>query len=65
MVREKEILDLLAKGYLYKEIAAELGTAREVVSRLLKHFEAQGLVRLERRQILVTDMAQLSQLHVQ
>lgn len=47
----------------HQEIAAELGTAREVVSRLLKHFEAEGLVRLERRQIVVTDGAQLSRLH--
>lgn len=39
----------------HQEIAAELGTAREVVSRLLKQFEADGLVRLERRHIVVAD----------
>ncbi|MCA0239051.1 MAG: response regulator transcription factor [Bacteroidetes bacterium] len=31
--REKEILDLLAKGYLYKEIAAELFISIETVKR--------------------------------
>lgn len=30
--REKETLDLLAKGYLYKEIASELGIRMETVS---------------------------------
>jgi DNA-binding NarL/FixJ family response regulator len=30
--REKETLDLLAKGYLYKEIAHELGVRMETVS---------------------------------
>ena len=39
----------------HQEIASELGTAREVVSRLLKQFEGDGLVRLERRQIMVNE----------
>lgn len=47
----------------HQEIAVELGTAREVVSRLLKQFEAEGLVRLDRRQILVVDRDRLSLLH--
>jgi CRP/FNR family transcriptional regulator len=46
----------------HQEIATELGTAREVVSRLLKHFEAESLVRLERRQIVVADSGRLSRL---
>lgn len=32
----------------HQDLAVELGTAREVVSRLLKEFERQSLVRLER-----------------
>ena len=47
----------------HQDIAAELGTAREVVSRLLKHFEAEGLVRLERRQIEIADRDKLALLH--
>ncbi len=46
----------------HQEIAAELGTAREVVSRLLKQFEAEGLVRLERRHIVVADLAALKRM---
>ncbi len=47
----------------HQEIAAELGTAREVVSRLLKQFESEGLVRLERRQIAIADCDKLALLH--
>lgn len=36
-------------------LAVELGSAREVVSRILKDFERQGLVSLGRRRITVTD----------
>jgi CRP/FNR family transcriptional regulator, anaerobic regulatory protein len=39
----------------HQAIAVELGTVREVVSRLLKHFEAEGALHLERRLIHVTD----------
>jgi len=35
----------------HQEIAAELGASREAVSRLLKSFEQQGLLRLSRGQI--------------
>lgn len=44
----------------HQEIAVELGTAREVVSRHLKRFEAEGWVRLGRGSIAVTDRARLS-----
>ncbi len=43
----------------HQELAQELGTAREVVSRLLERFESDGWVRLERRQVLVTDAERL------
>lgn len=46
----------------HQAIAAELGTAREVVGRLLKQFAAEGLVALERRQIIVHDGERLSRL---
>ncbi|MCB1377012.1 MAG: Crp/Fnr family transcriptional regulator [Alphaproteobacteria bacterium] len=47
----------------HQDIAAEIGTAREVVSRLLKHFESQGLLRLERRRIVIADAARLASFH--
>lgn len=39
----------------HQELAAELGTAREVVSRRLKHFEKVGWIRLARGRITVAD----------
>ncbi len=46
----------------HQEIATELGTAREVVSRLLKQFAGEGLVEIERRHIVVADKARLLRL---
>lgn len=46
----------------HQQLAAELGTAREVVSRLLKDFERHGLVRLTRGRIELTDRAGLEAL---
>lgn len=43
----------------HQALADELGTVREMVSRLLKGFEAQGLVRLGRERIEVTDPRRL------
>jgi CRP/FNR family transcriptional regulator, anaerobic regulatory protein len=44
----------------HEEIAAELGTAREVVSRVLKEFERKGSIRLARARIVLVDEAPLS-----
>jgi CRP-like cAMP-binding protein len=41
------------------EMAAQLGTVREMVGRTLKTFEALGLIRLERGQITILDRAGL------
>ena len=46
----------------HQELAAELGTAREVISRLLKDFEHRGLVALHRGRIELTDRQALGQL---
>jgi CRP/FNR family cyclic AMP-dependent transcriptional regulator len=42
------------------EMAARLGTVREMVGRSLKSFEAQGLIRLERGAIVVLDWGGLA-----
>jgi CRP/FNR family transcriptional regulator len=44
----------------HSALADELGTAREVVSRILEHFEAEGLVRLRRAHVDVTDPHRLA-----
>lgn len=46
----------------HQALADELGSLREIVSRLLKNFESQGWVRLGREQIEVLDAAALRQL---
>ncbi len=43
----------------HQEIAAELGTSREVVSRILKDLEGEGLIRRSRGQILIRDRSAL------
>ncbi len=46
----------------HQELATELGTAREVVSRLLKDFEHRGLVALHRGRIELQDRDALAHL---
>jgi CRP/FNR family transcriptional regulator len=46
----------------HQDIAAELGTAREVVSRQLKEFERRGWLKLTRGQIQIVNRDALSQL---
>jgi CRP/FNR family transcriptional regulator len=57
---------LLGHGRLilatHQQLADELGTAREMVSRLLKRLEAQGTVRLGREQVEILDLARLKAL---
>ena len=43
----------------HEQIARYMGSAREVVSRMLKYFESEGVVRLSRGGITVTDAAKL------
>jgi len=43
----------------HERLAADLGSAREVVSRLLKDFEQDGLVQLQRGTVVLTDPAGL------
>jgi CRP/FNR family transcriptional regulator len=44
----------------HHEIAVELGSAREVVSRALKDFERRGFVTLSRGRVSVADRAGLA-----
>lgn len=46
----------------HQQLADELGSVREIVSRLLKGFEAQGLVTLGREQLSITDRSGLQKL---
>lgn len=57
---------LLGKGTMirvtHQELADELGCSREVVSRLLKRFSDQGMVRLGRERIELADRGALHRL---
>lgn len=44
----------------HQKLADELGSVREIVSRLLRGFEARGWVKLERERITVLDQAALA-----
>jgi CRP/FNR family transcriptional regulator len=46
----------------HQELATELGTAREVISRQLKDFEQRRLVRLQRGSITLLDKPRLAEL---
>ncbi len=46
----------------HQSLADELGSVREIVSRLLKHFAEQGWIRLGREQIEVVDAQALAKL---
>lgn len=55
---------LVARGPLidttHQQLADELGSAREVVSRLLKHFESKGWLYLERGRVTVHNATALA-----
>lgn len=48
----------------HEKIASELGTAREVVSRLLKEFESQGIIKLSRGRIEILDIDMLKNISI-
>ena len=43
----------------HEEIAKDLGTVREVVTRILKRFESQGVLRVGRGEIVIVDTSAL------
>lgn len=45
--------------YSHMEIAKYLGSAREVVSRMLKYFENEGIVKISRKEIEIIDKKKL------
>ncbi len=56
---DSSLLSNLIKTTHY-DLAVELGTAREVVSRLLKKFERQGWVKLHRGKVEIIEKSRLS-----
>ena len=46
----------------HEKIANHMGTAREVVTRMLRYFQSEGVVKLTRGAIEITDFQKLKQL---
>ena len=46
----------------HEQVASHLGTAREVVTRMLKYFQTEGMVKLTRGSIQIVDEVRLSDL---
>ena len=53
--------DELRPHWTQEQLAAQLGTVREVVARSLKELERSGAIRIEDRRIQITDQGALSQ----
>ena len=57
------LLDRQPITVTHQMLADELGTSREVVSRILESFKESGIIRLGRRRIEILDRNALDQLH--
>ena len=59
LVEAHESGQMEAAPLTHEELAMRLGTVREVVSRNLARFQAEGMVKMERRQLVITDAGAL------
>ena len=62
LLEEARLEGSLTLQITHERIAAHLGTAREVVTRMLKYFQSEGTVRLTRGAIELTDVQKLNTL---
>ena len=62
LLEESALEDTSALKITHEVIASHLGTAREVVTRMLKYFQTEGMVRLTRGVIEITDADRLEAL---
>ena len=62
LVEESSIEGTNLLKVTHEKIANHMGTAREVVTRMLRYFQGEGLVKLARGTIEITDMAGLEAL---
>lgn len=64
LLEESAIEDSNVLKTTHEIIASHLGSAREVVTRMLKYFQSEGMVKLTRGTIEITDPEKLEQLDV-
>ena len=62
LLQEKEIEGDSNLKITHERIASHLGTAREVVTRMLRYFQSEGMVKLTRGAIEISDEASLEDL---
>ena len=59
LIKESDVENSDTLSITHEKIAAHLGSAREVVSRMLKYFQTEGLVSLSRGTIEIKDKKRL------
>ena len=62
LLEECRLEDTVSLKLTHEKIANHLGTAREVVTRMLRYFQTEGLVKLTRGAVEITDIAGLEAL---
>ena len=62
LLEESSIEDSTELKITHETIANHLGSHREVITRMLRYFQSEGMVKLRRGSITITDEARLRQL---
>ena len=62
LLEESQLEGSLTLKITHEKIAAHMGTAREVVTRMLRYFQSEGMVKLTRGAIELTDEKKLQDL---
>lgn len=62
LLEESSLEDTIVLRLTHEKIAAHLGTAREVVTRMLRYFQSEGMVRLTRGSVEIADAKKLNAL---
>ena len=62
LVEESRIEESTCLKLTHEKIAAHMGTAREVVTRMLRYFQSEGMVKLTRGGIELSDPDRLTQI---
>ena len=62
LLEESRLEDAAVLHITHEKIASHLGTAREVVTRMLRYFQSEGMIRLTRGTVDITDRKRLERL---
>lgn len=62
LLEESRLEDSMELKVTHEKIANHLGTAREVVTRMLRYFQSEGMVKLTRGSVEIVDEPKLAQL---